>query len=247
MVEHQNAPQSSVREATEIRKTIAEGAPAGPLDRAASRRRLLRAGAIGAPVIASLLSRPAIATSYSGGNTSARCTTSGYGHIVSAGTTVGLSPTSVAGPEDCAARSPGFWAQQTNQDYSTNADFEEGTFHSLSLPTRTPLTSMFPSSSSYGVPTSTNQAAYDNLLPHQDFSAWGYLTGNNSGGHSNDWVKHLVAIYLDVLSNNLPVLLGNDLDKLFDASVNGTIVMIGTEQWDQADARDFIAQFYGSV
>lgn len=247
MVEHQNAPQSSERAATENRKTIAEGAPAGPLDRAASRRRLLRAGAIGAPVIASLLSRPATATSYSGSNTSARCTTSGYGHIVSAGTTVGLSPTSVAGPEDCAARSPGFWAQKTLQQFNTVTQFEEGNFFSIGVATNTPLTTMFPSAASYGEPTNNNNASYDNLLPHQDFSAWGYLIGNNAGGHSNEWVKHLVAIYLDVVSGNLPVLLGNDLDKLFDAAVNGTVVMITTEQWDQADARDFISQFYGSV
>lgn len=247
MVEHQNAPHSSKRAATENQEATAGEGAGSPLVKTASRRRLLRVGAMGAPVVASLLSRPAIATGGSGGNTSARCTTSGYGHIVSAGTTVGLSPNSVAGPEDCTAKSPGFWKSKTNQQFSTRQQFENGNYYQVSVPTSSPLTALFPSSINYTNPTSTNDSHYDNLLPNENFSAWGYLTGNSSGGTGNEWVKHLVAVYLDVVAGRLPVLLGNDLDDIFDAAANGNTVTIGTEQWDQADARDFIAQFYGSV
>lgn len=246
MVEHQNAPHSSEHGATENQETTGQTGPANPLDTTASRRRLLRVGALSAPVVASLLSRPASAT-YGGGNTSARCTTSGYGHIVSAGSAVGLSPTSVAGPEDCTAKSPGFWAQKTNQQFSSKAERENGNFYRVGVPTNSPLTSLFSAAGSYGNPTSNPDSDYDNLLPHENFSAWGYLTGNNNGGFNNEWVKHFIAVYLDVVAGRLPAMLGLDLNKLFDAAVNGAVVTIGTEQWDQADAQDFIAQFYGSV
>ena len=237
MVERRNASDNPEGleadiDASEQTAVIAEPGEDTRLDpvlaRTPSRRKLLRAGMIGAPVAASLLSRPAMATGGGGGgggdNNSGRCTTSGYGHIVSAGTTVGLSPTSVAGPEDCDCKKPYRWVDKTY--WQNNGKFYDSNIH-LSKK----LVEVFPSSASCGLTAGGKN-------PWDYYSTWKFLQ------YSTTPVKELISLYLCAATGRLPITLSLDLDTLFDVAVNGSSRTIYTETWHQSDAQDFIHQFF---
>lgn len=227
MVEHQNAPQSSERAATENRKTIAEGAPAGPLDRAASRRRLLRAGAIGAPVIASLLSRPASATGGHTGNRHPRCTTSGYQYMSSASGMIGMSPNDIGETETCELDSPYSW--KSNTRYSSHFQSDN---YSTNIPKSAKIGSYFSN-----VPTLyTSSNSYE---PNDDYSLYKWLKSS-----SNTSAKEVIAIFLAKQAGADCAIGVAEIDMMFTAVVYNQDVTISGDAWTVAEVQTFVHQFF---
>lgn len=231
MVEHQNAPLSPERGNRSNNQASAEAGSETSLLKTASRRKLLRAGLIGAPVAASLLSRPAAATGGGGGghyNKHPRCTTSGYGHTVSASYVMGTSPDSM-GPETCYSKSPDQWKSDC-----WGSNYYGGTgWHK-----RTKMKDVFPSCPSY-VWRKDYYNNWKKIYLNNDYSMWDLLK------YGNHYERKMIALCLSIKEKPNDFWVGLDqCDPLYNACENGVSYNFLGDQWDQQMARDFCDQFF---
>ena len=243
MVERQNPSLSSEQEATANEQSSVEAPGAAALRRTASRRKLLRVGMIGAPVAASLLSRPASATGggyYGGGgggggghtgNDHPRCTTSGYGHMISAANVVGYSPDSMGGPETCYSKSPDQWKYDCK-----DSDYFGGTGWSKKYTT---FKSVFPSSPNNVTRWDYSRSRWKTIDCGSRYSMWNMLK------YGEPYERKMIALCLSIAEAPTSFWVGIDqCDPLYNSCQNGQPCYFLGEQWSQQKSREFCDQFF---